>query len=140
MTENGKKDKRTGCDFFGVGYTLDDEECQKCERGSACQIKSESERSLIKFGVEPKIPIVSSPQQMPFLWVTKPTETITEVLVTLRFNKPWLKKLLGWGGNDPSAKGLNAEFIFKTLEKLKKQFANRPEIIAEIEALLNDGL
>ena len=135
-------ENRSSCDLFGTGYDREEESCRTCKHAEKCQIESEHERNLINAGVTPTIPkALPSPLQEPFIRTTKPMETISEVLISIRFNKKVLRKLLGWGsGAETAAKGLNTEFIFKTLEKLRARFADRPDVLAEIEAILNEGL
>lgn len=132
---------REGCELFGTGFDYHDIECMACKKNEECRSKTERENVKISAGVQPPIPRASNnPQIIPFLLVTKPVETLTEIILTLRFNKPLLKKLLGWEAGT-TKEDLNGKLItaLSMVEKrLKAKFINQPDILEEIDKLFED--
>lgn len=129
---SGKDNKQ--CDLFGTGFSFDHEMCLLCDKMEECMQKTTRENHLIRLGIGPRLPKTTSPQLNPFLRVTKPIETIDEIVISFRFDKAWLKKILGW--NKTADVEFNAKLLLSVREKLRKQFANRPEILDEIDRTL----
>lgn len=134
-TEKNKNNKRIGCDLFSVGFDWDNPRCKECGFAEKCKEATKKENYLISIKVQPKIPYSSKPlNQVPFLHVTKPVETGNEVVISLKFNKRWLRRLLKWDKEDTQGKCV--KYLTKIREKIRTQFANRPEIIEELDKLL----
>lgn len=141
--QEGQRDTRTDCNLFGVGYDWQEERCRTCSRVNECMVQSEHERNQIKAEIQPRIPKAPpspkgihrpSPNNSPFM-SSRPTSTSDEIILNIRFKKSWLRKILGTEYDERNAKGLNAQFIFKLREQVRKRFANRPEILAELDEL-----
>ena len=137
--QEGIRDHRTDCNLFGTGFSWDEPQCKKCDRVGACKVKSDREAHQISHGIQPKIPVNTKPKwpkPSPFLYASKPKITSDSVSINIRFKKWWLRKMLGEQQNVEDMKKLFVDFVFKIREKIRKQFANRPEIIAELDELL----
>jgi len=133
--QKGTRDHRTDCNLFGTGFSWDELQCRRCDRIEACKAKSDRENYQIKNKVQPKIPINTQPKwpkPSPFLRASRPKVIADEIVINIRFKKEWLRKIM----RNEREKKANVNFIFNIRKLIRRQFANRPEIIAELDELL----